>query len=145
MDEHDSLRLEVGATAQLTRFFSKADVQQFALLTGDFNPLHLDDEYARQTRFGACIVHGMLHAGLISAVLATVLPGPGTIYLRQELIFLAPIFVNESVTASVEILEVRPDEKRVRLRTCCTKENGELAINGEALVKVSKMDQAWRG
>jgi len=127
--------LKVGSVAQLTKVFSDSDVRSFADLTGDRNPLHLDEDYAVHSRFGGRIVHGMLPVGLISAVLGTLLPGPGTIYLSQEVSFVAPIFVGERVTASVQVIEIAATGSNIRLRTCCIKENGTLAVDGVAVVK----------
>ncbi|XP_048737143.1 hydroxyacyl-thioester dehydratase type 2, mitochondrial-like [Ostrea edulis] len=102
-----SQSLKVGDKETLTKTFTKEDVETFAKISLDNNPLHTDPDFAKATKFGRCIVHGVLVHGLISAVCATKLPGQGSVYLSQEMKFVAPAFVNESVTAEVEVLEVR--------------------------------------
>lgn len=127
-------QLEVGTRATLTRTLGPAEVRAFADLTGDHNPVHLDPDYARTTRFGGCIVHGMLVGSLVSAALAARLPGPGTIYLQQSLKFRAPVPVGSTVVVTLEVLELIPDKRRVRLLT--TASVGETAVlEGEALVR----------
>ena len=125
---------KIGDKACLKDSFSISDVIQFAHLVGDHNPLHLDDEYAKATRFGRTIVHGMLPAALLSALIATKLPGPGSIYLSQTLNFSSPVYPDEIVEAEVEVLEIKAEKSVIRLRTTCTKLDGTVAINGEALV-----------
>jgi 3-hydroxybutyryl-CoA dehydratase len=110
------------------------DVLAFARLTGDTNPVHLDDEYAAQTRFGRRIVHGAFGAGLISAVLGTQLPGPGAIYLHQTLDFLAPVFIGDTITATVEVIAIRSDKPILTCRTTCTNDRGERVLDGEAIL-----------
>lgn len=108
----------------------------YSTISLDTNPIHLDEEVARRSRFGGRIAHGMLSAGLISALLGTRLPGPGTIYLRQSLTFLAPVRIGQTVTAVVRITDLNPTRKRATLRTMCmVKEN--MVIDGEACVLVS--------
>ncbi len=125
-----------GASAEVERTISDAEVRTFAALTGDHNPVHLDEEAARRSVFGARVAHGMLTAGLVSAVLGTRLPGPGAIYLSQTLRFLRPVFVGDAVTVRVEVLEVLPAKRRVRLATTCRNQRGESVLEGEALVLV---------
>ena len=98
--------LYIGQKASVQKTFTSADVNSFAGITMDVNPLHMSEGYAKGTVFGRRIVHGMLTAGLISAVLANHLPGPGTIYLGQEMRFVAPVFLNDDVTAEVEVAEL---------------------------------------
>lgn len=125
---------KVGDAAEFTKTITSDDVVQFAQVSGDANPVHLDEEAARATRFGGRIAHGMLVASLISSALAMRLPGPGTIYLRQSLKFTAPVRIGDTVTARVEIVEVIADKGRLRLVTTCRNQHGELVIDGEALV-----------
>eukprot|EP00039_Didymoeca_costata_P005170 m.79085 g.79085 ORF g.79085 m.79085 type:complete len:135 (+) comp12701_c0_seq1:106-510(+) len=99
--------LSIGDSASLRRQFTAADVKGFADVSGDTNALHLDDDYAKTTRFGGCIVHGMLMNGAISALIANTLPGKGTIYLGQEIKFKAPLYVGDHCTVRVEVLEIR--------------------------------------
>jgi len=126
--------LYVGATASWSKTITSADVRAFAALSGDENPLHLDEAFARNTRFGRPIVHGMLVASLISAVLGQQLPGPGTIYLSQSLEFLRPVYPGDTITATVEVIHVREDKPVVTLIARCTNQNGEEVVRGEAVV-----------
>ena len=128
-------RWTIGAQANLRRAFSDADVRTFAALSGDHNPVHLDEAAAAaDPRFGARIVHGMLVASLFTALLGEHMPGPGTIYLGQELSFRAPVFLDEEVIASVELTEVRSDKPIGKIRTLVTKLDGTVCIKGEAVV-----------
>lgn len=126
---------EPGMSASRTKTFTDEDVRTFADLTGDTNPVHLDSTYAATTVFGQRIVHGILTAALISAVLANDLPGPGTIYLGQNLKFKKPVFIGDTITATVKIAQVRAEKSIVTFETTCTNQNGELVIEGEATVK----------
>lgn len=125
-----------GDSASISKTITDADVECFAALTGDTNPLHLDEEYASATRFGRRIAHGMLCAALISAVLARELPGPGTIYLGQTLTFLAPVYLGDTVTATVTVVSFDESTGRMTLATVCTNGEGEEVIGGEARVVV---------
>ena len=129
-------RLAVGQTAQMAKTVTEADVVLFAGVTGDFNPVHVDAVAAERSRFGGRIAHGMLSAGFVSAVLAMRLPGPGTIYLSQSLRFTRPVHLGDTVTARVEILELVPAKRRVRLATACHNQRGETVLEGEAVVMV---------
>jgi acyl dehydratase len=129
--------LKVGDTASLTKTITDADIRAFAELSGDRNPIHLDDAYAATTRFGRRIAHGMLAASLISTVLGTELPGVGTLYLSQNTRFLAPVYPGDTVTARVTVTKVRDDKPIVTLETICENQDGELLIKGEAVVLVS--------
>jgi 3-hydroxybutyryl-CoA dehydratase len=111
-------------------------VRAFAALTGDANPVHLDESYAAGTMFGGRIAHGMHVAGLISAVLGMRLPGPGAVYLEQSLRFRRPVRIGDTVTARVEVLDVIPERRRVRLATTCRTQHGDLVVDGEALIMV---------
>ena len=126
------MQLKLGDHASLSKTITQDDVAEFARITLDTNPLHLDEEYAKQTRFGGRIVHGMLGAGLISAVIGTKLGGP--IYLGQTLKFLKPIRMGETLTATAEVIAVRKDKNIVTLRTSVTNEEGAEVIVGEASV-----------
>jgi 3-hydroxybutyryl-CoA dehydratase len=132
--------LAPGARASFTKTITDADIAKFAEATGDTNPVHLDDAYARTTRFGGRIAHGLLTAGLVSAVMANRLPGPGTIYLSQTLEFKAPVRPGDTVTAEVEVLEVTG--RRARLATRCTLADGTLVLSGEALVLPPRAERA---
>jgi len=127
--------LQVGQTATLSKTITEADVLMFAAVSMDMNPIHLNEEIASQSRFGGRIAHGMLSAGLISAVLGNHLPGPGTIYMGQSLTFRAPVKIGSTVRATVEIIDLNPAKKRATLRTTCrVKET--VVIDGEASVLV---------
>lgn len=131
-------QLTVGDHASRTMTITDETIRAFADLTGDHNPVHLDDAYAAGTRFGRRIAHGMIAAGLISATLANDLPGPGTVYLGQTLQFKAPVFPGDTVTATVEVKSVRPDKPIVVLTTVCTNQDGTRVLEGEATVLVSQ-------
>ncbi|HVE77681.1 MAG TPA: MaoC family dehydratase [Gemmatimonadaceae bacterium] len=128
--------LSVGMSAEHAKTVTDADVVLFAGVTGDFNPVHVDEVAAARSMFGGRIAHGMLGAGLISAVIAMKLPGPGTIYLSQSLRFTKPVRIGDTVTARVEVAEVIPAKKRVRLLTSCRNQGGDTVIDGEATVMV---------
>jgi 3-hydroxybutyryl-CoA dehydratase len=113
-------------------------IRSFADLTGDTNPVHLDDEYAAGTRFGRRIAHGMIAAGLISATLANDLPGPGTVYLSQTLQFKAPVYPGDTITTTIEVKKIRPDKPIATLSTVCNNQEGTVVLEGEAVVLVSK-------
>lgn len=127
--------VETGDKASRSLTISDDTIRAFAEVTGDNNPVHLDDEYAAGSRFGRRVAHGMIPAGLISATLANDLPGPGSIYLGQTLKFIMPVFPGDTLTATVEVLSVRPDKPIVTLSTVCTNQNDEVILEGEAVVK----------
>jgi 3-hydroxybutyryl-CoA dehydratase len=126
--------LTVGAAAEFAKTITETDVVLFAGITGDLNPAHIDAVAAEQGRFGGRIAHGMLSAGLISAVLGTRLPGPGSIYLSQSLRFVRPVRIGDTVTARVEVLELYASRRRAKLATRCTNQGGETVLDGEAMV-----------
>ena len=127
---------KVGDQASLTKTYSEEDVLGFSELSLDKNPLHLDANYAADSIFGKRIVHGMLVASLFSALLGTVLPGQGSIYLGQTLNFKAPIYLGDTITARVEITKIRPDKPIITLQTTAVNSGGTVVIEGEAVVKV---------
>lgn len=131
-------QLKVGDTAEFSKTVTESDICLFAGITGDLNPAHVNEAYAKNTFFKGRIAHGMLSAGFISAVLGTLLPGPGTIYLRQELNFLAPVRIGDTVTACAEVVEKLTEKNRVRLRTSCTNQDGTKVVDGEATVMAPK-------
>ena len=130
------MNLNVGDTASITRTITDADIRAFAELSGDRNPVHLDEAFANKTRFGRRIAYGMLGASLISAVLGTKLPGEGSIYLSQTLQFLGPVYIDDTITARVTVTKVRDDKSIVTLETVCENQHGETLIRGEAVVLV---------
>ena len=128
------MKFNVGDSAEITKRIEQSDVEAFAEVTGDRNPVHLDEAFAQTTRFGRRIAHGMLTASLISAVLANKLPGEGSVYLGQTLQFVAPVFPGDEVTARVTVKEIREDKPIVKLETICVNQRGETVIRGEATV-----------
>lgn len=128
------MKLKIGDTATRSKTIADADIRAFADVSGDHNPIHLDDEFASQTMFGKRIAHGMLSASLISAVLANDLPGHGSIYLGQTLKFVAPVFIGDEITARVTVTFVREGKPIAKLETVCTNQRGEIVIEGEATV-----------
>jgi len=124
--------------AETKRTITENDIVRFADVSGDHNPLHLDAAYAAQTLFGERVAHGMLTASMISALLGNDLPGPGTIYLGQTLKFLGAVHIGDTVTASVEVIAVRENKRRLTLRTDCINQDGAVVLTGEATVKYAK-------
>jgi enoyl-CoA hydratase len=131
-----TLTFEIGQKASLTKRFGAAEVEAFAGLSEDFNPLHLDSAFAATTPFEQPIVHGMLLASLFSGLLGQQLPGKGTVYLGQSLSFKQPVFVGDEVTAEVEIIALRADKPIITLATRIVTTAGAFAVTGEAVVKV---------
>lgn len=127
--------LSVGQKASFGKTITEADIVLFAAVTGDTNPMHLNAEYAKDSIFGERIAHGMLAAGLITKVMGTQLPGPGTIYMSQSLRFRKPVRIGDTVTATVEITALDAAKHRATLRTVCAVK-GEPVLEGEALVAV---------
>lgn len=127
-------RFVIGAKASFSKTITEQDVITFAEISGDHNPLHLDAEYAKTTRFGARIAHGALTAGIISAAIGNELPGIGTIYLGQTTKFIKPVFFGDTVTATIEIGAIRADKGIITLKTICTNQRGEKIAEGDATV-----------
>ncbi len=127
--------IKVGDEASLSRTITEAHIVNFAGVTGDMNPIHVDAEYAKQSMFGERIAHGMLMAGLISAVLGTQLPGPNSIYLGQDLKFVAPVKIGDTIKVMVSVTEKRDDKKIIKLRTTASNQRGEMVIDGSAVIK----------
>jgi 3-hydroxybutyryl-CoA dehydratase len=130
--------LNIGDTAEFSKTVSETDIYQFAGITGDFNPAHMNEEYAKKTFFKTRIAHGMLSAGFISTVIGTKLPGTGSIYIQQDLSFLAPVRIGDTITARAEVIEIMEGKNRVRLKTVCVNQEGTQVINGEAVVSPPK-------
>ena len=127
--------LEVGLSASVTRVASAADIQAFADISGDFNPVHLDEDYAAGTMFKACIAHGILSASYVSSVFGMKLPGPGAIYISQTLNFKAPVFVGSVVVTRVEVQELIPKRRRAIFACVCTV-GDTVVMDGEAVIMV---------
>ena len=126
-------QINIGDTASFQKTISEADVYMYAGVTGDLNPAHINHEAMKNTKFGGRIVHGMLSAGLVSAVLGMQLPGPGTIYLSQQLNFKAAVKMGDTIKAVVEVVE-KLEKGRVRIKTNCYNQDGVEILDGEALV-----------
>jgi len=131
--------IQVGDKAARKRIFTDADVQQFADLTGDHNPVHLDAEFAAGTQFRAQIVHGMLVGSLFTGVLGEELPGPGSIYMTQNLSFKAPVYLGQEVTASVEVTSIREGKGIVSFDTYVTDQDGKVLVKGDSVMYVPWM------
>jgi 3-hydroxybutyryl-CoA dehydratase len=129
-------KFKVGQFEKIERKITSESIEQFAELSGDQNPIHLDEEFASNSFFGERIAHGFLYGSLISAVLGTKLPGPGSIYISQEMNFKKPVFINDLVTAKVTVLEYKEDKSILVLETVCFKNENEILIDGKAVMKV---------
>lgn len=129
------MEYKTGQRASFSKTVAECDVYGFAGITGDFNPLHVNEAEAGKLPFGRRIVHGMLTASFLSTVIAGSLPGPGTIYMEQVVRFVKPVFLGETITATVEILEIL-ERRKARLATTVTNGNGEVVVEGTALVKL---------
>jgi 3-hydroxybutyryl-CoA dehydratase len=128
----ESIYFAVGETDSLSRTITAADVDAFAALSGDQNPIHLDEAYAAKTRFGRRIAHGMLVASYISTLLGTKFPGSGTIYMSQTLNFLRPVFLGDTLTVTATVTNFRSDKAIATLATIVTNQRGETILSGEA-------------
>ena len=125
--------IEIGMVRSLRKTVTDRDIKMFAEISTDYNPVHLDEDYANETIFGGRVAHGMLTAGLISAVIGEQLPGHGTVYLGQTLKFLGPVRPGDEVTAQVEVTDIDLGRRRVKLDTCCIVEKNKILV-GEATV-----------
>lgn len=125
---------ELGMKDSVQKTITEADIILFSGISTDINPLHLSEEAAKNGLFKKRVAHGILVSGLISAVLGNKLPGPGTIYLGQELKFVAPVYIGDDIKAEAEIIELKPDKKIIKLQTTCTNQRNEKVITGVATV-----------
>jgi acyl dehydratase len=128
------MNVEVGQRAQRTRVVQERDIELFTELSGDRNPLHYDEAVAARSRFGGIIVQGGVTSGLLNAVVAEDLPGPGSVFLHVDWSFRAPVRPGDEITAEVEVLEARADKPLTKLRTTITNGDGTVVLEGEALV-----------
>ena len=126
------MQLTVGQKAMRTKTVTKDDVKVFADLTGDFNPLHFDESFAAKTRFKRLIVQGGLTTGLLHALVAMDMPGPGTVFLSQNWNFTAPVFIGDTITAEAEVLELHESKPVSKLKVTVTRQSGEAVLEGEA-------------
>jgi 3-hydroxybutyryl-CoA dehydratase len=130
--------IKIGDTAEFAKTVSESDIYQYAGITGDFNPTHINEDYAKGTFFKTRIAHGMLSAGFISNILGNQLPGPGSIYIRQELNFTAPVRIGDTITARAEVIDISLDKNRVTLKTQCINQDGAVVIDGQATLSPPK-------
>lgn len=124
--------LKIGDSAQISKTITEGDIELFARATGDFNPIHLDQAYAEKTMFKGRIAHGLLSVGLLSSILGNILPGHGTIYLSQEIRFLAPVRIGDTLTARVEVIELIQEKNRAKFKTTCINQEGKEVADGIA-------------
>lgn len=127
--------IQIGTHDSITKTISEEDVNTFAQVSGDFNPIHLNEDFAAKSMFKKRIAHGMLTSSLISSVLGTKLPGANTLYLSQNLKFLAPVYIGDTITATATVTEKRDDKKILTLETTITKSDGTKVVTGSAIVK----------
>ena len=130
------MNINIGDTASITKVITQKDVEIFAQISDDLNPVHLDDSFAAKTIFGKRIAHGMLVGGLISGVIGTKLPGRGSIYLSQIMSFKKPVYFEDTITAVVKVIDIRDDKPIITLNTQCLNQNQDVVIEGEAVVMV---------
>lgn len=128
----------VGQTATFSRTVTETDIVMFAGISGDYNPVHVDKEYASGTRFGQRIAHGLLTTSFLSRLLGMELPGQGCVYLEQSLKFKKPVFIGDTITASVEILDIDHERRIIQLETICRKQDDTVVLTGEAKMMVLK-------
>lgn len=126
--------LEIGEEATFTKTVTETDVYNYAGVTGDFNPAHINESFAKDTMFKGRIAHGMIAAGFISSVLGTKLPGPGCIYVSQDLKFTAPVRFGDTITAKVKVDKKEVEDNRVELETICTNQDGKAVVKGKAVI-----------
>ncbi len=131
--QHKFEEIQVGDSGQVTKTVTETDVILYAGITGDNNPVHINDIEAKASRFGQRLVHGMLTAGFISAVLGTCLPGRGAIYMGQTLKFLRPVHIGDTVTAIGEVIAKNEEKRQITMRTTVVNQDGKMVIDGEAL------------
>jgi 3-hydroxybutyryl-CoA dehydratase len=132
MEGKSIYELKVGDSAQISKTITEEVINDFARVTGDFNPVHLDQAYAEKTFFKGRIAHGLFSVGLLSTVLGNILPGHGTIYLSQEIKFLAPVRIGDTLRAKVEVIELIPEKNRAKFRTTCINQDGKEVVDGIA-------------
>ena len=134
--------INVGDTAAFNKSVTEYDVYSMAGTIGDFNPAHINSVYASETSYGKIIAHGILSIGFISNVLGTQLPGPGSIYIHQACAFKKPVFIGDTITATVEVTKKDEAKNRVWLHTYCTNQRGEIVVDGEAVMMPPKRKPA---
>lgn len=133
--------ISLGQSTEVVHTVTEEDIQVFGDLSGDYNPLHFDQEWASKTIFKGRIAHGLLTASFISTAIGMELPGPGTIYLGQRMSFKRPVRIGDTITARVEVVEKDDEKQHVTLRTVCTNQDGKVVLDGEATVTLMRMDE----
>ena len=131
--------IKMGQSAEVIHTVTEKDIQVFGDLSGDYNPLHFNEDWAKTTMFGGRIAHGILTAAFISAAIGMHLPGPGTIYMSQSMRFLGPVRIGDTITARVEVVMLNDEKERITLKTTCTNQEGKVVMDGEALVTLMKV------
>jgi 3-hydroxybutyryl-CoA dehydratase len=130
--------LSVGDTAWFAKTISETDIYQFSAVTGDFNPAHVNEVYAANTFFKSRIAHGMLTLSLVSNILGTQLPGPGTIFVSESVEFMAPVYIHDTIEAVVEIIEINPEKNRVKFEAFCFNQHGKKVLRAEGVIMPPK-------
>jgi 3-hydroxybutyryl-CoA dehydratase len=131
--------LSLGQSAEVVHTVTEEDIKTFGDLSGDYNPVHFDEEWAKTTMFKGRIAHGILTASFISTAIGMKLPGPGTIYLKQSMKFLGPVRIGDTITARVEIIELNDEKERVTLKTTCANQDEKIVLDGEAMIQLMKL------
>lgn len=135
------MNFEIGQSAQFSRTVTETDFIMFAGLSGDYNPIHTDQEYAESTFFGGRISHGLLTASMLSRLLGMHLPGPGSIYVSQSLTFTKPVYISDTITAYAEVVKINENSRLLTLQTTCRNQNGGTVLDGEGVMKLPKKEQ----
>ncbi|MGP4108070.1 MaoC family dehydratase [Virgibacillus sp. L01] len=135
------MNFEIGQTAQFSRTVTETDFIMFAGLSGDYNPIHTDQEYAENTFFGGRISHGLLTASMLSRLLGMHLPGPGSIYVSQSLTFTKPVYIGDTITAYAEVVKIDEDSRLLTVQTTCRNQSGSTVLDGEGVMKLPKKEQ----
>ena len=131
--------IKMGQSAEVVHTVTEKDIQVFGDLSGDYNPLHFNEDWAKTTMFRGRIAHGILTAAFISTAIGMHLPGPGTIYMSQSMRFLGPVRIGDTITARVEVVMLNDEKERITLKTTCTNQEGKVVMDGEALVTLMKV------
>ncbi|MFS0674465.1 MaoC family dehydratase [Ornithinibacillus sp. 179-J 7C1 HS] len=132
------MKYKIGQKAEFTRTVTETDIVLFAGLSGDYNPIHVDKEYAKQTFFRERISHGILTASFLSRLLGMHLPGPGSVYVSQTLNFTKPVYIGDTITTRGEVIKLDEDRRLITVQTTCMNQNGEIVLDGEGVMKLSK-------
>lgn len=133
---HNGRKIRVGDFAQIEKHITESDLTGYADVSGDYNPIHIDDTYAKKSIFGRRIAHGLLCTGMISALLGNSLPGRGTLILREDLRFLKPVFENDTIVAMVTVLEIVQEKGRITMGVSCKNQDGTEVLQGKIFTKV---------